>query len=248
MKPEPDKNIRPTVFGLSKKREQVITLLGDAFVANDLDLAEYERRLEIAQKAGSVEALENAIYDFPQYRTIFPKASQDQSTSYREQVPYQGQRNPVEQPVYTEPPAKHMVGALESVDFMTLIGNTSIAAIDIVDPSVKTITVIGDSVIDLRGVAEKFKQVRLECYGLIGNLKIKVPQNTAISNRIIVILGEKRKRVKGQSMINRWMGMGKSAPELEEVMIPDTSVLQVELVGFTLIGDVTVEYIPNQKI
>lgn len=244
MKPEPDNNTRPTVFGLTKKREEVITILGDAFVANDLDIKEYERRLEISQKAASIEALENAIYDFPQYRTVFPKQQAKNITGF----PNRSIVQTPTQPSYAEPPAKHMIGALEGANFVTFIGNINIGALDIIEPSLKTITVIGDSVIDLVGVADRFNQVRLECYGVIGNLKVKVPQNTAVSNRMIVILGEKKKRVKGHSMMDRLMRMGKKNPEKEMVMTPDPSVLQLELVGFSLIGDVTIEYVPVDKV
>lgn len=56
---------RQTIFGLEKKRKQVIEMLSKAFINNDLDAHAYAKRVEAAIQATSIEELEDVIYDFP---------------------------------------------------------------------------------------------------------------------------------------------------------------------------------------
>ena len=52
---------RQTIFGLEKKRKQVIDMLSHALEHNDLDIHAYEKRIEIAIQAKSIEELEQSM-------------------------------------------------------------------------------------------------------------------------------------------------------------------------------------------
>ena len=63
---EPDDDDgRPTEYGVPKLRRQVLQRLADAFAGDDLELAEYERRVRAAELATSIGELEAVVADFP---------------------------------------------------------------------------------------------------------------------------------------------------------------------------------------
>lgn len=63
---EPDDDDgRPTEYGVPKLRRQVLQRLADAFAGDDLELAEYERRVRAAELATSIGELEAVVVDFP---------------------------------------------------------------------------------------------------------------------------------------------------------------------------------------
>ena len=63
---EPDDDDgRPTEYGVPKLRRQVLQRLADAFADDNLELAEYERRVRAAELATSIGELEAVVADFP---------------------------------------------------------------------------------------------------------------------------------------------------------------------------------------
>ena len=56
---------RPTEYGVPKLRRQVLQRLADAFAEDNLELAEYERRVRAAELATSIGELEAVVADFP---------------------------------------------------------------------------------------------------------------------------------------------------------------------------------------
>ena len=63
---EPDDDDgRPTEYGVPKLRRQVLQRLADAFAGDDLELAEYERRVRAAELATRIGELEAVVADFP---------------------------------------------------------------------------------------------------------------------------------------------------------------------------------------
>jgi Domain of unknown function (DUF1707) len=79
-----------TVYGLPKKREEVIQELQNAFASQNLDEVEYESRLNEALVANSIEDLEVLVLDFPSdvKTKLFPKetatAVQQSKTAVRQ--------------------------------------------------------------------------------------------------------------------------------------------------------------------
>ena len=56
---------RPTAYGVPKLRRQVLQRLADAFANDNLELAEYERRVRAAELATTIGELEAVVADFP---------------------------------------------------------------------------------------------------------------------------------------------------------------------------------------
>ncbi|WP_020529649.1 LiaF domain-containing protein [Flexithrix dorotheae] len=214
---------RPVVFGLPKLKDKVLAMLGNAFVENDLEITEYEKRLKIANEAKSIEELENAVYDFPQAHEIFP--------SKRPAAP--------QQPYVSNSPAKTFRDAFDEADYFTLIGDRNFTQLDITRPNMKVIIGIGDTMFDLREIAKKFTHIRIESYSLIGNLKIKVPENTQVKRNLVCLIGDIKQRKGGKNFIQQmFAGNHQPSPSPLSHQPPIT----LEIVGFKAIGDVVIEF------
>ena len=63
--PDDDDGGRPTAYGVPRLRRQVLQKLADAFADDNLELAEYERRVRAAELATTIGELEAVVADFP---------------------------------------------------------------------------------------------------------------------------------------------------------------------------------------
>jgi hypothetical protein len=63
---------KPTGYGVPKLRRQVLLRLADAFAEDNLELAEYERRVRGAELATTIGELEAVVADFPERDTTVP--------------------------------------------------------------------------------------------------------------------------------------------------------------------------------
>ena len=63
---------RPTAYGVPKLRQQVLQRLADAFADDNLELAEYERRVRAAELATTIGELDAVVADFPDLGTTAP--------------------------------------------------------------------------------------------------------------------------------------------------------------------------------
>ena len=61
---EPDDR-KPAAYGVPKLRRQVLERLADAYADDNLELAEYERRVHDAEQATTIDELEALVADFP---------------------------------------------------------------------------------------------------------------------------------------------------------------------------------------
>ena len=64
--PDSENNRSSRYYGVPKLREDVIEKLSEAYSKDNLELAEYERRVKLAQDAKTIEELLKIIRDFPQ--------------------------------------------------------------------------------------------------------------------------------------------------------------------------------------
>ena len=62
---EPDDDRTPAAYGVPKLRRQILQRLADAFADDNLELAEYERRVRGAEHATTIAQLEALVADFP---------------------------------------------------------------------------------------------------------------------------------------------------------------------------------------
>ena len=72
---EPDDGRTPSEFGVPKLRRQILQRLADAYADDNLELAEYERRVRAAEHASTIAQLEALVADFPGAPGAPPRAS-----------------------------------------------------------------------------------------------------------------------------------------------------------------------------
>ena len=70
---EPDDDHTPAAYGVPKLRRQILQRLADAYADDNLELAEYERRVRAAEDATSIGQLEALVADFPDGRQLAPR-------------------------------------------------------------------------------------------------------------------------------------------------------------------------------
>lgn len=232
-------NKRPNVFGLPKHRERVISAISDAFSNNDLDIEDYEKRLEMAHDAKSLEELRQAVYDFPQVNSLVPipkdKPVERQPTT-KNSFP------PAPRPSYAPSPAESFRQSFEGVDYLSVIGDRKLTSLDITKPNIKIVTGIGEGIIDLREIAQKFTHIRIENYCGIGNLKVRVPHNAQVSKSMFTVIGDTKRRKMGKSLIKQFFGIKQNIPNSYD---PNQPEVFIEISGIMLIGDLVIEYMPD---
>ena len=69
---EPDDDRTPTAYGVPRLRRQILQRLAGAFADDNLELAEYERRVRAAEHATGIDQLEALVADFPNGRRVAP--------------------------------------------------------------------------------------------------------------------------------------------------------------------------------
>ena len=232
-----------TVYGLPKKREEVIEELQTAFANQNLDEAEYESRLNEALAANSIEDLEVLVLDFPpQIKSkLFPK---EVETTVQ-----------VSKPTATAPlpmiPIKDTYRAIMSSD------NRSIDQLD--QQTVSFFALMSQQHIDLRQTqlqGNRFK-LHIECLlgnteidlrnedlagrhieiwvgGGLGEIKIKLPKGGIIQKEAQMFGGSLNIKDKRKSWINRLTGNVKE----------ETATIQftVSLHGTYWLGNVDIVY------
>lgn len=66
----PDDEHLPSEYGVPKLRGRILQRLADAYADDNLELAEYERRVRAAEHATSIGQLEALVADFPDARQV----------------------------------------------------------------------------------------------------------------------------------------------------------------------------------
>lgn len=217
---------RNTVFGLEKKRQQVIDMLNKALTDNDLDINTYEQRLEIAQSAQSVEELENAIYDFPNVSVVFSHLT----PKYAETpVPYATQTPQV------------LTNDGNKSNFWNLLGSKHISMRDLRSAGFVTSTGLGETIIDLREMSNYCSELTIQNYNILGSVKIKVLPNTIVRKQFTNILGEtveKTRSKDGKNFLKALFGSNRQIPTVNH----NKPVLYVNISGINILGEVRIEY------
>jgi len=147
-------------YGVPERRDKIITCLENAYAENNLELDEYERRLDLANKAESIEDLEALVFDFPDHqkpRTLGPaEFISDESDELK----------------------------------LAIIGDQHLTAEDFSGKAMKTLSIIGDVSIDIRRFRNSVDPVCIKVYSLSGDTRIIIPRGMKIKNRMKSILGD----------------------------------------------------------
>ena len=70
--PAADPDDDPSAYGVPKLRRQILKRLADAYADDNLELAEYERRVRAAEQATTIGQLDAVVADFPDGPRVAP--------------------------------------------------------------------------------------------------------------------------------------------------------------------------------
>jgi predicted membrane protein len=211
---------QPTTYGLPKKREEVIEELKIAFANQNLDDQEYERRLNEASAAKSIEDLMLVLFDFPaeiknkvfsqnnaQLSNQSPDFTMMAITSPKLQV-IMGKESRM-MPEFSNSIAKiSTILGEQNLDFrLSQIPQTPI--------NIHVESILGATIIDLRNENLDGKHINIHVTGGLGEVKILLPRGVSIQKNIQLIAGDFKIQDKQRSWIKRLTGMGNKKTEAD---------------------------------
>lgn len=157
--------LRKGSFGVPKYREVIVEILARAYTDNNLELSEYENRLQRAENAQTITDLKEIVSDFPAEYLSFNAAA----------------------------PVPFTEGKKGSI--FCLIGDRSISLQETKSAGINSYSAIGDTRIDLKKLTPESQPFTVKSYSLIGNVYVAVPPNTRIVKRFFSLIGSfQRKR------------------------------------------------------
>lgn len=211
------------VYGLPKKREQVIAMLSEAYARDDLDQAEFERRLELAERAGTIEDLEALTADFPPDAVIHGEA-------------------PAGAAPLSEGELEREIARLDGLAAprrTLLVGDLHV---DVPPSSVRVlriVSVFGDSTVDLRALSGLPGAFLLKVASFAGDTKVLVPRGTRVHLRVMSLAGDQSIGRPGRGFFARIAkGIQDVLGKPETPAAPPGPALVVN--GFKVFGDVKV--------
>jgi hypothetical protein len=168
-------------FGVPARRKDIIALLTEAYVRNDLEQGEFERRLDLAEKARTIEELDEVIADFPS----------DVKERYSSESPTAGASGV---------PAKDIEKQIEALDGMAapsrfvFLGDLRATVLPTEPRVLRAVSIIGDIRVDLRALSGVPGIFLLKVESLIGDLKITLPRGTQVQTRLFNLIGDQSRR------------------------------------------------------
>ena len=231
---------KPTTYGLPKKRTEVIELLKEAYTNQNLDDQEYERRLDEANNAKSIEDLKLVLFDFPAHikSKIFPQEAQNfpinqPSGSFLPSLPnnklqvIMGSESKNMPEFSNALPKISAILSSQRLDFrLSKVPETPI--------NIQVECILSGTQIDLRNDLLDGKVINIHINGGLGEVKILLPRGATINRSIQLIAGELKILDKQRSWINRLTG--KSKEQLPEIQ------LTVNITGIFFLGEIKIIY------
>jgi hypothetical protein len=148
-------------YGLAERRKEVCDLLAQAFAGDQIELEDYERRLDLVNSADSIEEVDSVIHDFP-------------ATVRAPAVPE------------AEPPAT--VPEVETK--LAIVGDQHIDHHNFEAGSVRSIALVGDVTVHLERIPPRREPVVLTVFSLIGDTTVIVPRGMRVRNKVVSLLGD----------------------------------------------------------
>lgn len=240
------KNTPPTTYGLPKKKNEVIEILNEAYANQNLEDQEYERRLDEATNAKSIEDLQLVIFDFPAAvrNKIFPK------------TPASSQRPSTPDPSWPST----LVPSKTDISTQTILGNDNLnmpvlssslskisailsnqkldfrlAEIPATPINIRVDSYLSSTILDLRNEQLDGKVINIDVECFLGEVKILLPRGAQIQRNVSVLLSDFKVQDKQRSWIRRLTGIGASDPQ------PEIS-LTVNVTGTVLLGGLKLVY------
>ncbi|TAH20149.1 MAG: DUF1707 and DUF2154 domain-containing protein [Cytophagales bacterium] len=200
-----------TVYGLPKKREEVITVLQDAFSNQNLDDAEYESRLNEALAAKSIEDLEMTVFDFPAKikNQLFPKDATTVQATQSSHLPSVRSNDNYRVVFGQDRRQISQIGA-EAINFLSVMSSQIVdfrkSQLQGNQFKIYVECLLGKTVIDLRNEDLSGKEIDIWIGGGLGEIEILVPQGGNIRQEAQFFGGNFTTKDKRKSWLNRLMG------------------------------------------
>jgi len=228
-----------TIYGLPKKREEVIVVLQEAFSNQNLDDTEYESRLNEALAAKSIEDLEMVVFDFPAEikNKLFPKEAAAVQETQLSNLPSM-QSNDNYRVIFGEDKRQVPQIGAQAINFLSILSSQMVDLRKSVLQGnrfkIYVECLLGKTVIDLRNEDLSGKEIDIWIGGGLGEIEILVPQGGTIKKEAQFFGGNFTMKDKRKSWLNRLMG--KQNTEAQSVFFTLT------LHGNYWLGNVSVIY------
>lgn len=210
-------------YGVPSRRVQVIELLTEAYASDDLEQAEFEQRIELAEQARTIEELEQLVADFP--ADIVQAATVPAAVG--EAVQVTGEE--LEQEVAR-------LDGLSAPTRLTVIGDQHIV-VGPEDPRVvRSVSLLGECNVDLRGLAGASGVYLVKVAAVIGDTRIIVSRGTPVEVRLIGLVGDQKRTRRRGGLLKRLARKLGTIPEAQEQPSAPPGPTVV-VTGFRLIGD-----------
>ncbi len=170
-------------YGLPGRRDAVIELLVQAYAEGQIDLEDYESRVELANRAETVEELEKVIHDFPDYRRAIGREPEISSSEYLPAAD-----------AHTETK-------------IAVIGDHTLSHEDFAGQRVRTVALIGDVKVHLESAPPSSPPFTIAVYSVIGDTTIVIPRGMRVKNRMINVLGDVEVRRNEDSRVDGTRGL-----------------------------------------
>ncbi len=203
-----------TIYGLPKKREEVIEELQTAFTNQNLDDTEYENRLNEALAAKSIEELEMTVFDFPAEikNKLFPQNSAIQevkSSGLANHLPSE-QGTDVYRAIMNEDKRQiSQLGAL-TMNFLAVMSSQTIdfrkSQLEGNRFKLHVECLLGKTVIDLRNEDLAGKHIDIWVGGGLGEIKILLPMGGSIQQEAQFFGGNFTMKDKRKSWLRKLTG------------------------------------------
>jgi hypothetical protein len=198
-----------------------VRLLTEAYARDDLEQGEFERRIERAEQATTIEELEELVADFPAH-VVASAATAATARGVR----------------LTGADLEREVARLAGLAAPTrfnVLGDQQIA-VDAEDPAVvRSVSLLGDCTVDLRGLSGATGVFLVKVGSILGDTRIVVPRGTPVEFRLINVLGDQTIIKAGGGKWRKLMKkLGGAEPREESIPPPGPTVV---VTGFKLLGD-----------
>jgi len=224
-------------YGVPSRRARVIDLLTEAYARNDLDEGEFERRVELAEQARTIEELDRVVADFPpglvaalEAEAVAPRPGSPPGIS--------GVRSPVP---LTADQLRGEVARLDSLPVATrfnLLGDLKVLVRREDERVVKSVSLLGDCTVDLRDLGGEGGAVLVKSVSLLGDTRVLVTPGTTVEVRLFGLIGDQERRREGGFLKRLGRKLGISGEE--EGQHPKPPGPTVVITGFRLIGDTVI--------
>lgn len=230
--PDPPAPRQGRAFGVPARRQQIVTLLSEAYARNDLEQEELERRLELAQKARTIEELDALIADFP------VEIQGGYAGGGRVAAP-----SPAPGPgtVVSAEELQRQLASLEALSPPTrfsLLGDQNVELQPSEPRVLQTVSIIGDTRVDFRPLSGASGVFLLKVAALMGDTRISVPRDTRVESRLFTLIGSQKRTRRKEGLVGRLAKSFGGVAKPEAAPAPPGPTVVVT--GFKLLGDLTI--------